>query len=107
MKDVSEKKLLDLLDKEKRVKIIVSPIGAQGFILGRGSQQISSAVLRRVGVENLIIVSTPHKLAELSHLLIDTGDAKLDLLMEGKRMVVTGFRIAQKKDLIAASKMLN
>jgi predicted polyphosphate/ATP-dependent NAD kinase len=107
MKDVSEKKLLDLLDKEKRVKIIVSPIGAQGFILGRGSQQISSTVLRRVGVENLIIVSTPHKLAELSHLLIDTGDAKLDLLMEGKRMVVTGFRIAQKKDLIAASKMLS
>jgi predicted polyphosphate/ATP-dependent NAD kinase len=107
IKDASEKELLELLDKEKQVKIIVSPIGAQGFILGRGSQQISSTVLKRVGVENLIIISTPHKLAELSHLLIDTGDAKLDRAMEGKRMVVTGFRIAQKKDLMAASKMPN
>ena len=65
LKDASEKDLLSLLDREKSVKIIVSPIGAQGFILGRGSQQISAAVLRRVGEANLIIVSTPHKLAEL------------------------------------------
>ena len=71
--------------KGKRAsKIIVSPIGAQGFILGRGSQQISAAVLRRVGAENLIIVSTPHKLAELSHLLVDTGDPDLDRNLSGK-----------------------
>ncbi|MGB7545912.1 MAG: ATP-NAD kinase family protein [Methanothrix sp.] len=103
LKDASEKDLLALLDKEARAKIIVSPIGAQGFILGRGSQQISPAVLRRVGEENLIIVSTPHKLAEVPRLLVDTGDADLDCLLAKKRLVVTGYRLAQRKETAAAS----
>ncbi|MDM7912430.1 MAG: ATP-NAD kinase family protein [Methanotrichaceae archaeon] len=112
IKDASERDLLNLLDllnkgldnkKEKSAKIIVSPIGAQGFILGRGSQQISAEVLRRVGAENLIIVSTPHKLSELSHLLIYTGDPELDRSLAGRVLVVTGYRMAQRKDLKAAS----
>ncbi len=115
LKDASEQDLLRLLDLEKNthnaknvenvknVKIIVSPIGAQGFILGRGSQQISAKVLQRVGVENLIIVSTPHKLAELKKLLVDTGDAKLDKMLSGRLLVVTGYRMAQRKDVMAAS----
>ncbi len=102
-KDASEQDLLALLDKEKSTKIIVSPIGAQGFILGRGSQQISATVLRRVGEENLIIVSTPHKLAELPRLLVDTGDLQMDEILAGKRMVVTGYRMAQRKETAAAS----
>jgi predicted polyphosphate/ATP-dependent NAD kinase len=103
LKDASERDLLALLEREKSVKVIVSPIGAQGFILGRGSQQISAAVLRRAGTENLIIVSTPHKLAELSHLLVDTGDPDLDRNLSGNRLVVTGYRMAQRKDTLAAS----
>jgi predicted polyphosphate/ATP-dependent NAD kinase len=103
LKDASEKDLLALLDREKSAKVIVSPIGAQGFILGRGSQQISSAVLRRVGEENLIIVSTPHKLAELPRLLVDTGNKEMDRVLAGKRMVVTGYRMAQRKETAAAS----
>ena len=106
MKDASEKDLLALLDLEKRVKIIVSPIGAQGFILGRGSQQISAEVLRRVGAQNLIIVSTPHKLSELDHLLVYTGDCSLDKALAGRRQVVTGYRMAQLKDVKAASNAL-
>ncbi len=103
LKDASESDLLALLDREKSVKVIVSPIGAQGFILGRGSQQISAAILRRVGEENLIIVSTPHKLAELPQLLVDTGDLQMDSILAGKRMVVTGYRVAQRKETVAAS----
>jgi predicted polyphosphate/ATP-dependent NAD kinase len=103
LKDASEMDLLGLLDREKSVKIIVSPIGAQGFILGRGNQQISAALLRRVGLENLIIVSTPHKLAELARMLVDTGDEHMDRMLAGKRMVVTGYRIAQRKETAAAS----
>jgi predicted polyphosphate/ATP-dependent NAD kinase len=64
MEDASERDLLDLLDRVRRAMIIVSPIGAQGFILGRGSQQISPRVLRRAGIKNLI-VATPHKLEEI------------------------------------------
>lgn len=113
IKDASEKDLLDLLDRmndgTKSVKIIVSPIGAQGFILGRGSQQISAEVLRRMlsrsGVDSLIIVSTPHKLAELKQLLVDTGSPELDKVVAGKRLVVTGYRMAQRKDVRAASEL--
>jgi predicted polyphosphate/ATP-dependent NAD kinase len=109
IKDASERDLLDLLDKvpdkekEKSVKIIVSPTGAQGFILGRGSQQISAEVLRRVGAENLIIISTPHKLSELSHLQVYTGDPELDRALAGRMLVVTGYRMAQRKEVRAAS----
>ncbi len=107
IRDASESDLLGLMDKEKRedkrVKVIVSPIGAQGFIFGRGSQQISASVLKGVGAENLIIVSTPHKLAELSRLLIYTGDRELDRTLSGRLLVVTGYRMAQRKEVRAAS----
>ncbi len=106
-KDASEKDLLLLLNGEKKAKIVVSPIGAQGFILGRGSQQISAEVVRRVvrraGVDSLIIVSTPHKLAELECMLVYTGDSELDRMLAGRRLVVTGYRMAQRKELRAAS----
>ena len=102
LRDASETNLLKMLEREKSVKIIVSPIGAQGFILGRGSQQISAKVLERVGEENLIVISTPHKLAELPRLMVDTGDDMMDRKIAGKRLVVTGYRTAQRKETAAA-----
>lgn len=113
IKDASERDLLDLLDGmndgKLGVKIIVSPIGAQGFIFGRGSQQISADVLCRVvqrtGVDSLIIVSTPHKLSELKQLLVDTGSFEMDKAVAGRRLVVTGYRMAQRKDVRAASEL--
>lgn len=101
--DASEEELLRIIDEVGRAKIIVSPIGAQGFVLGRGSQQISPEVLRRVGPENLIIVATPHKLKETPRLLVDTGDSDLDELTSGKRQVICGYRIAQLKEVAASS----
>jgi predicted polyphosphate/ATP-dependent NAD kinase len=101
----SEQDLLELLDRETRVMIIISPIGAQGFILGRGNQQLSAEVIRRVGIDKLIIISTPHKLAEIPYLLVDTGDEDLDESLAGMRQVVTGYRIAQMKDTLAASRL--
>jgi len=104
-KDASEEKLLQMLDKVEKAKIIVSPIGAQGFVLGRGSQQISPKVLKRTGVDNLIIVATPHKLRETPYLLVDTGDLKLDKTLSGRRQVVTGYRMAQLKDVKSSSEI--
>jgi len=108
--DASESDLLRLIgeirEEGARAMIIVSPIGAQGFVLGRGSQQISADVIRLAGPENLIIVGTPHKLAELSHLLVDTGDFDLDCALSGERQVVCGYRLAQRKKVIAAGDLL-
>jgi len=103
--DASERDLLRIIDEVGRAKIIVSPIGAQGFVLGRGSQQISCEVLRKAGPENLIIVATPHKLKETPRLLVDTGDPEIDEMIAGRRQVICGYRMAQLKDLEASSKV--
>jgi len=91
-KDAGEEEILKAISSEKEVKIIVSPIGRQGFIFGRGNQQISSEVIRKVGVENIIIVATPHKLSLLPLLRVDTGDPELDAKFVGKYVkVITGY----------------
>ncbi len=76
-KDVNEKQILQAIN-EKPAQIIVTPIGGQGFIFGRGNQQISSKVIRQVGLGNIIVISTKSKLDRLERLRVDTGDTELD-----------------------------
>jgi predicted polyphosphate/ATP-dependent NAD kinase len=85
------------VEKEKDIQIIISPIGAQGFILGRGNQQISREIVRKEGIQNIIVVATPHKLRETPELLVDTGDAELDREFGPSIQVVSGYRIAQRR----------
>ncbi|MCK4637337.1 MAG: NAD(+)/NADH kinase, partial [Methanomicrobia archaeon] len=96
-RDVCEKDILTYIKGEDDVKIVVSPIGAQGFIFGRGNQQISAEVMRKVGTENVIIIATPYKLSQSPHLLVDTGDEELDRTLAGDKIVVCGYRMAQRK----------
>jgi len=95
--DLNEKKILKLLDKHQKAKIILSPIGAQGFILGRGNLQLSPNVIRKIGLENIIVVSTPSKLKSTPVLRIDTGDKKLDKDFMKKEfiMVIIGYRLSR------------
>jgi predicted polyphosphate/ATP-dependent NAD kinase len=97
--DCDEKTLLALADKYPDTRIIISPIGAQGFILGRGNQQISAALVRKIGIKNLIVIATPHKLAEIRHLYIDAGDPDLDREFGDSIQVISGYRIAQRKKI--------
>ncbi|MFI6638373.1 ATP-NAD kinase family protein [Streptomyces sp. NPDC050504] len=72
--------------------LAVSPIGGQGFLLGRGNQQISPRVLRATGRERFLVLSTEAKLAALGGrpLLVDTGDEALDAELAGHTRVITG-----------------
>jgi predicted polyphosphate/ATP-dependent NAD kinase len=90
-KDVNERALLDLLETETKVMIIVGVIGAQGFVFGRGNQQLSPDVLRKVGKENIKIVATPLKLSETPRLMVDTGDLELDNMLSGFYRVIVGY----------------
>lgn len=91
--DVNESELKQLVAAQ-RAKIVLSVIGGQGYILGRGNQQLSPTVLTKVGTENLVVVASKEKLVALAGrpLLVDTGDEELDQTLSGYLKVTTGFR---------------
>ena len=91
--DVGEAELLKLIES-RPAKIVVTLIGGQGYIFGRGNQQLSPAVIRGVGKENIIVISTPEKLYALEgrSLRVDTGDPALDELLSGYIKIVIGYR---------------
>jgi predicted polyphosphate/ATP-dependent NAD kinase len=90
--DATEQQLLTHLDGTP-ARIVVTPIGGQGYLFGRGNQQLSPEVIRRVGKANIIVVAATSKLAGLqgAPLLVDTGDADLDRQLSGYVRVVTGY----------------
>jgi len=90
-KDVNEKEILTYLNKFKKAKIIVSVIGSQGFVFGRGNQQISAEVIKKVGKNNIFILATPEKLRETEVLRVDTGDENLDKELAGYVRVISGY----------------
>ena len=92
-KDVDERRLLEIIQNHP-AKIVVTPIGGQAYILGRGNQQISAEVIRKAGSENIVVVATKSKLLGLPHrrLLVDTGDRDLDRQLQGYIRVVTDYR---------------
>lgn len=92
LQDAGERELLALLEKISSSEIIVTPIGAQGFIFGRGNKQISPSVIRRVGLRNVRVLAAPTKLVETKLLRVDTGDPDLDLLLRGYLKVIVGNR---------------
>jgi len=91
--DLSENSLLELL-KTRKGKILVTVIGGQGHVFGRGNPQISPRVIRRVGKENIIIAATEAKILGLQGrpLLVDTGDPEMDDTLCGYTQVVVGLR---------------
>ena len=92
--DVDETGLLRALDKHGGpAQIVVTAIGGQGHIFGRGNQHISAAVIRRVGLDNIVVVAAKSKIAALDGrpLLVDTNDPLLDSELAGYRRVLTGY----------------
>jgi predicted polyphosphate/ATP-dependent NAD kinase len=93
-KDLDERRIIELLGQYRRRKLVLSPVGAQGFVLGRGNLQLSPAVIRSIGVDNIIVIATPAKLARTPVLRFDTGDSRLDLEIISRKFlpVVNGYR---------------
>jgi predicted polyphosphate/ATP-dependent NAD kinase len=92
--DVNEKKILKGVKDWRNTWIVLSPIGRQGILLGRGNQQISPEVVKRVGKERIIVAATKNKLQSIDRntLRVDTGDAEVDEMLRGYIRVVTDYR---------------
>lgn len=91
--DVDEQTILKTTT-DHPVKMVVTVIGGQGHVFGRGNQQLSADVIRHVGQENIIIVATNDKLRSLNKrpMISDTGDPDLDRQLAGLYPVVTGYQ---------------
>ncbi|MBB1328593.1 ATP-NAD kinase family protein [Pseudoalteromonas sp. SR43-7] len=90
--DLTAKQLLELTH-DQSTKLVITLIGGQGHIFGRGNQQLSPALIRVIGKENIIVVATKTKLQALNGrpLICDTGDGELDDELTGYIKVTTGF----------------
>ena len=91
-RDIYGSQILDLIG-DKPAKLVVTVTGGQGFLFGRGNQQLTSQVLRRIGKENIIILATKEKIMKLrgQPLLVDTGDAELDRQLSGYHTVICDY----------------
>jgi len=92
--DVDENTLLAKVKDWGKTWIILSPIGHQGILLGRGNQQISAQIVKRVGKKHVLVVATLNKLQGMGSeaLRVDTGEEEADSLLRGSVLVVTGYR---------------
>jgi predicted polyphosphate/ATP-dependent NAD kinase len=94
-RDCNEKELLALIDDRnaKSTRLILTPTGGQGYLLGRGNQQISPAVLKYIEKEHMIILATDSKLVQQNGnpFLLFTGDRETDLRLSGYYKVKTGY----------------
>ena len=91
--DVDEKTILQTI-KNHPAKIIVTVIGGQGHVFGRGNQQLSAKVIEQIGQENIIIVASNEKLRSLNKrpMIADTGDTALDKQLAGLYPVISGYQ---------------
>jgi len=93
--DLNEAQILEVLEAHEGPRLmLLSPMGGQGFLIGRGNLQISPAVIRAVGLDDILGIVTPAKLLTLDSLRIDTGDVQLDAEFLERKYVklLQGFR---------------
>lgn len=90
--DLNSTTLLQAIEGQP-CKLVITLIGGQGHIFGRGNQQLSPQVIRAIGRENIIIVATKSKLQALNGrpLLADTGDEQLNAELAGLLPIITGY----------------
>ena len=91
-KDLNEGGIISLFERYKKRKIIVTPIGGNGFIFGRGSKQLSPQVIRQVGRNNIMVVATRDKVGPLDCLRVDTGNLEVDEMLSGYIEVTVGYK---------------
>lgn len=91
--DCSEKDIINIMKDYASVKILVTVIGGQGYLFGRGNQQISARIIKNVGKENIIVAASQEKMLSFlgKTLYVDTGDEEVNKYLSGYIRVITGY----------------
>lgn len=87
--DLGESELLELLTAHPRATLVLGVVGGQGFLLGRGNQQLSPAVLAAVGADNVVVLAARSKIATLQPpvLRVDVGEGAAERPLHGYQRV--------------------
>ncbi|NMH61299.1 ATP-NAD kinase family protein [Alteromonas ponticola] len=90
--DVTAAELLSLTANQS-TQLVITAIGGQGHLFGRGNQQLSPEFIKKIGKQNILVVATKQKLEQLNGrpLRLDTSDPELDNLLAGSFSVITGY----------------
>ena len=90
--DVTASELLTLTTNQS-CKLVLTLIGGQGHIIGRGNQQLNADFLKRLDKDNILLVATKTKLSNLSGrpLIVDSGNTDVDLQLSGLISIITGY----------------
>jgi len=90
-KDLTSEGIKSLLSRYGEVYVVLSVVGGQGYLIGRGNQQLTPEILKALGRDRLIVVSSKDKLLKLKYLLIDTGDPEVDKHLSGYYRIIVGY----------------
>ncbi|TNF34765.1 MAG: ATP-NAD kinase [Gammaproteobacteria bacterium] len=92
-RDLNEQQIRALLQEHPRARLVLTIIGGQGHLFGRGNQQLSPEVIRAIGKDNMMVIATPDKLHALDGrpIRVDTGDEALNESLCGMIPVITGY----------------
>ena len=92
VEDLNEQQILNLFEQYPRRAIVVTPLGGNGFIFGRGNKQFTPQVISQAGPDNIRVIATRQKLKSLDCLRVDTGDLEVDEMLCGWITVTVGYR---------------
>jgi NAD+ kinase len=101
--DLNEAAILDMLDREPQCEIVVTPLGGNGFLFGRGNKPFTPEVLRRMARDAgpgalwhaIRIIATQRKIRDVGVLRVDTGDPEVDGWLSGYREVTVGYHFVK------------
>lgn len=91
--DVSAQQLRDYMDRYSTACLIITPIGGQGHIIGRGNQQLAPDILQQIPRSHIQIIATKEKIQSLQGrpLLVDSNDPELDKSFTGYQSILVGY----------------
>lgn len=102
----SSMELIEIINNRIDTRLVLTPIGGSGFLIGRGNKELTPRIVRLLlSKEKIIVVATKRKIRSIKQLLVDTGSREIDSLLEGYMRVVVGYYEEMVVKVLSTSKI--